>query len=77
MCATIGRLLDFIEKGYIKLNHLMFLIFEEADKLFTGKFYDDITKLFKDKNLVNFFKFRFYDKCLEQKQAYLHVQWEF
>ncbi len=33
MCAAPGRLVDFIERGKVKLNEIKFLTLDEADRM--------------------------------------------
>jgi ATP-dependent RNA helicase RhlB len=43
--GTPGRLLDFSEKGHLKLKEVGFLVIDEADRLFDMGFLPDIKKL--------------------------------
>jgi ATP-dependent RNA helicase RhlB len=45
--ATPGRLLDFEEKGLLRLNEYKILIIDEADRLFDMGFLPDLKKIFK------------------------------
>jgi len=45
MIGTPGRLLDFSEKGLLKLKEIGFLVIDEADRLFDMGFLPDIKKL--------------------------------
>ena len=40
--GTPGRIMDHIEKGYLKLDHLQALVLDEADEMLSMGFIDDI-----------------------------------
>ena len=42
--ATPGRLLDLINQGFIRLNHIEFLILDEADRMLDRGFINDIRR---------------------------------
>ncbi|MBI4448968.1 DEAD/DEAH box helicase [Candidatus Woesearchaeota archaeon] len=44
--ATPGRLLDHMRQGYISLEHLQFVVLDEADRMFDMGFRDDIAQIF-------------------------------
>lgn len=43
--ATPGRLISHLASGALKMNHLEFLILDEADRMLDMGFYDDIMKI--------------------------------
>lgn len=43
--GTPGRILDFVEKGILKLDELRMLVFDEADEMLDMGFRDDIERL--------------------------------
>lgn len=43
--STIGRLLDFVKKGIIRLENVKFLVLDEADKMLEMGFDDDVRAL--------------------------------
>lgn len=45
LIATPGRLLDLMNQGYIKLNHVGVLVLDEADRMLDMGFINDIKKL--------------------------------
>lgn len=45
--GTPGRILDFVEKGMLKLDGLKMLVFDEADEMLDMGFRDEIDKLMK------------------------------
>jgi superfamily II DNA/RNA helicase len=45
LSCTSGRLLDFISTRIVKLDQLRYIVLDEADKLLTDKFYEDILQL--------------------------------
>ena len=53
LVATVGRLLDFIEKGVINTSKIQFVILDEADRML------DMGKLKKIIDIWNIKKIRF------------------
>ena len=47
LVATPGRLLDLIQQGYIKLDHIQIFVLDEADRMLDMGFINDIQKLLK------------------------------
>ncbi|MEX2568821.1 MAG: DEAD/DEAH box helicase [Cyclobacteriaceae bacterium] len=47
LVATPGRLLDLIQQGYIKLDHIRIFVLDEADRMLDMGFINDIQKLLK------------------------------
>lgn len=45
LIATPGRLISFLASGSLKLNHLQYLILDEADRMLDMGFYDDIMRI--------------------------------
>ncbi|QJD98250.1 DEAD/DEAH box helicase [Mucilaginibacter robiniae] len=45
LIATPGRLLSFLSSGALKLNHLHFLVLDEADRMLDMGFQDDIMRI--------------------------------
>ena len=48
LIGTPGRLIDFLEKGLIRLSEVKFLVIDEADKLLDMGFEDDINHILYD-----------------------------
>uniref|UniRef100_A0A914C472 RNA helicase n=1 Tax=Acrobeloides nanus TaxID=290746 RepID=A0A914C472_9BILA len=53
ICATMGRLLDFIENGRIKLNRLNYLVLDEADLFLLDTNQRQKESFYKDLVLLN------------------------
>jgi hypothetical protein len=53
ICATMGRLLDFIENGRIKLNRLNYLVLDEADLFLIDTNQRQRESFYKDLVLLN------------------------
>jgi ATP-dependent RNA helicase RhlE len=47
LVACPGRLLDLIQQGYIKLNHIQFLVLDEADRMLDMGFINDVKKIMR------------------------------
>jgi ATP-dependent RNA helicase RhlE len=47
LIATPGRLLDLMNQGFVKLNHLEILVLDEADRMLDMGFIHDIRKILK------------------------------
>lgn len=47
LIATPGRLIDLIEQGYVHLNEVEILVFDEADRMLDMGFVHDIKKILK------------------------------
>jgi ATP-dependent RNA helicase RhlE len=45
LIATPGRLISFLSSGSLKLNHLQYLILDEADRMLDMGFYEDIMRI--------------------------------
>jgi ATP-dependent RNA helicase RhlE len=45
LVATPGRLLDLMQQGFIKLNHLEYFVLDEADRMLDMGFINDIRKI--------------------------------
>ncbi|QJD94950.1 DEAD/DEAH box helicase [Mucilaginibacter robiniae] len=45
LVATPGRLLDLVSQGFIHLNHIKFLILDEADRMLDMGFVNDVKKI--------------------------------
>ena len=45
LVATPGRLLDLMNQGYIKLNHIEYFVLDEADRMLDMGFINDIKKI--------------------------------
>lgn len=45
LIATPGRLLDLMQQGFIKLNHIQFFVLDEADRMLDMGFINDIKKI--------------------------------
>jgi ATP-dependent RNA helicase RhlE len=45
LIATPGRLLDLMQQGFIKLNHIEFFVLDEADRMLDMGFINDIKKI--------------------------------
>ena len=45
LIATPGRLLDLMDQGFIKLNHVEFFVLDEADRMLDMGFINDIKKV--------------------------------
>ena len=45
LVATPGRLLDLMNQGYIKLDHIKFLVLDEADRMLDMGFVHDVKKI--------------------------------
>ena len=45
LVATPGRLLDLVEKGYLNLFHIEFLVFDEADRMLDLGFSEEINEV--------------------------------
>ena len=45
LIATPGRLLDLMQQGYIKLNHIEYFVLDEADRMLDMGFINDIRKV--------------------------------
>lgn len=45
LIATPGRLLDLMQQGFIKLNHVEFFVLDEADRMLDMGFINDIKKV--------------------------------
>ncbi|MDT3402549.1 DEAD/DEAH box helicase [Mucilaginibacter terrae] len=45
LIATPGRLLSFLSSGSLKLNHLQYLILDEADRMLDMGFHEDIMRI--------------------------------
>lgn len=62
--GTVGKIYQLIESGYLKINSLKYVIFDEGDKLFAGKD-DKLNKILQRINSMiakdiikqNFFRF--------------------
>ncbi|KAJ3202168.1 ATP-dependent RNA helicase dbp6, partial [Clydaea vesicula] len=53
LISTPGRLLDHIKEGCVNLEHLRFLVIDEADRLLNQKYKDWLENLFNYINLKN------------------------
>lgn len=51
LCATPGRLKDFIERGWIGLDRLKYVILDEGDRLIDDGFVTDMRALFSHPNM--------------------------
>lgn len=49
--ATVGRLMDFIQKGKILLDELKYLVLDEADRMMDMGFLNELRKLFEHTSL--------------------------
>lgn len=49
LICTPGRLLDFVNRGYIEFSAIRFVILDEADRMLDMGFKDDIEKIMEDK----------------------------
>ena len=47
LIATPGRLLDLMNQGYVHLDHLEFLVLDEADRMLDMGFIQDVKKILK------------------------------
>lgn len=45
LIATPGRLLDLMQQGFVKLNHVEFFVLDEADRMLDMGFINDIKKV--------------------------------
>ena len=45
--CTPGKMLSHIKMGYVKLQHLQYLVLDEADRMLDMGFYDDIMFVIK------------------------------
>ena len=45
--CTPGKMMSHIKMGYVKLDHLKYLVLDEADRMLDMGFYDDITFIIK------------------------------
>lgn len=45
LIATPGRLLDLMQQGYIKLNHIQYFVLDEADRMLDMGFIHDMKKV--------------------------------
>lgn len=48
LIATPGRLLQHINLGYVKWDHLKYLVLDEADRMLDMGFYEDIMRIIKE-----------------------------
>ena len=51
LVSTTGRLLDFVEKGFISFENLQFLVLDEADRMLDEGFMPDIEKIVENENI--------------------------
>ena len=49
--GTPGRLIDHINRGTIKLDHIKYLVLDEADEMLDMGFIDDIREIFQQSNV--------------------------
>lgn len=45
LVATPGRLLDLMQQGYIKLDHIKYFVLDEADRMLDMGFFHDVKKI--------------------------------
>ncbi len=45
LVATPGRLLDLMQQGYIKLDHIKYFVLDEADRMLDMGFFRDVKKI--------------------------------
>ena len=51
LVSTTGRLLDFVEKGFISFENLKFLVLDEADRMLDEGFMPDVEKITENANI--------------------------
>jgi len=51
LVSTTGRLLDFVEKGFISFENLKFLVLDEADRMLDDGFMPDVEKITENANI--------------------------
>lgn len=52
MVATPGRLLDFVDKGYISFEDVRFVVLDEADRMLDMGFMQAVEKLMAHDTMV-------------------------
>lgn len=52
MVATPGRLLDFVEKGYITFHDVRFIVLDEADRMLDMGFMPAVEKIMNHPTMV-------------------------
>lgn len=51
--ATPGRLLDFVEKGYISFENMRFIVLDEADRMLDMGFLPSIEKIMNHPTMIS------------------------
>ena len=78
LVSTTGRLLDFVEKGFISFENLKFLVLDEADRMLDQGFMPDVEKITENDNCPKkeerqtlMFSATFSDEVQEAAKAFL------
>lgn len=75
LIATPGRLLDLMQQGFIKLNHIEFFVLDEADRMLEMGFINDIKKIIPKlpiKRQTIFFSATAPDEIMKLANSLLH-----
>ena len=52
MVATVGRLVDFVNRGFVKLNAIQFVVLDEADRMLDMGFRSEIEKVMEHESMT-------------------------
>merc|ERR1719312_2314141 len=81
LVSTTGRLLDFVEKGYVNFESLKYIVLDEADRMLDDGFMPDIQKIMENGNLPSkdsrqtlMFSATFPDAIQEAWQEFIKVE---
>lgn len=60
LVATPGRLLDFVEKGYVSFDAIRFIVLDEADRMLDMGFMPSVTKIMNHPTMVPMVRILFF-----------------